>query len=79
MVDGFDRVLELPGITFHASCPNDSSLPSLKIVPGKLEIDNSEVTREADGHVVPRLSGQPGTYGPRSAARVPRNTISGRP
>ena len=49
---GFERTLELQGITFNVSCANDSSLPTVKIKPGKLEIDNSEITRQAEGHVV---------------------------
>jgi len=49
---GFDRTLELQGITFHVSCPNDSSLPTLRIVPGGLEIDNSEILREVEGQVI---------------------------
>ena len=48
----FDQTLELQGVTFHVSCPNDSSAPTLKIVPAGLAIDNSPITREVDGHVV---------------------------
>ena len=49
---GFDRKLELQGITFHVSCPNDSSAPTLTIAPSGLAIDNSVMTKEVDGHVV---------------------------
>ena len=49
---GFERKLELQGITFLITCPNDFSRPALTVVPGGLEIDNSEVTREVDGEVV---------------------------
>ena len=49
---GFDRTLELHGVTFHVTCPNDSSLNKVTIKPTGLEIDNSEVVREADGTVV---------------------------
>jgi hypothetical protein len=49
---GFDQKLELQGITFHVSCPNDSSTPALKVAPSGLAIDNSVLTKEIDGHVV---------------------------
>ena len=49
---GFDRTLELEGITFHVTCPNDSSLPTVTINPSGLAIDNSAVTKEVDGQVV---------------------------
>jgi len=49
---GFDQKLELQGITFHVTCPNDSSLPTLKIVPAGLATDNSPITRQIEGHVV---------------------------
>ena len=49
---GFDETLELHGITFHVTCPNDSSLNKVTIMPTGLEIDNSPVVREADGTVV---------------------------
>jgi hypothetical protein len=49
---GFDRTLELHGVTFRVTCPNDSSLNKVTIKPTGLEIDNSEVVREADGTVV---------------------------
>lgn len=48
----FDQTLELQGVTFHVTCPNDSSQPTLKIAPGKLTIDNAPITREVDGQVV---------------------------
>ena len=49
---GFERTLELQGITFRVSSANDSATPTVRITPGKLEIDNSEMTRKAEGHVV---------------------------
>ena len=49
---GFEENLELQGITFRVTCPNDSSRPALTVVPGGLEIDNSPVTREVDGEIV---------------------------
>lgn len=48
---GFDQVLTLSGISFHVTCPNDSSLNTLKIVPSGLEIDNSVIKQEIDGSV----------------------------
>lgn len=49
---GFDQRLELQGISFHVSCPNDSSAPTLTITPAGLAIDNSPMTKQIDGHVV---------------------------
>ncbi len=49
---GFDKTLELQGITFHVTCPNGSSLNQVTITPAGLEIDNSAMVREADGTVV---------------------------
>lgn len=49
---GFDQKLELQGITFHVSCPNDSSAPTLTITPSGLAIDTSPMTKQLDGHVV---------------------------
>ena len=48
---GFDQALELQGITFHVTSANSSSINTLHIVPGGLEIDNSEIAREIDGTV----------------------------
>ena len=47
----FDRTLELLGIRFRVTSPNDSSINKLTIVPFGLEIDNSAITREIDGTV----------------------------
>jgi hypothetical protein len=49
---GFDQKLSLQSITFHVTCPNDSSAPTLTITPSGLAIDNSAMTKEVDGHVV---------------------------
>ena len=49
---GFDQKLELQGITFHVTCPNDSSAPTVTITPSGLAIDNSAMKQEAEGHVV---------------------------
>ncbi len=48
----FERTLRLGGITFDVSCPNDRSIPTLRIVPAGLEVDNSAVIREVEGIVV---------------------------
>ena len=48
----FDQKLELQGITFHVTCPNDSSQPTVTITPSGLAIDNSAMKQEAEGHVV---------------------------
>ena len=50
--DAFDQKLALQGITFHVTCPNDSSAPTVTITPSGLAIDNSAMTKEVDGHVV---------------------------
>lgn len=49
---GFAQTLSLQGITFHVSCPNDSSLPTLTITPAGLAIDNLPVTKDVDGRVI---------------------------
>ncbi len=48
----FDQTVELRGITFHVTCPNDSSVPTLTIVPAGLEIDNSPIVRRVEGPCV---------------------------
>ena len=50
--DAFDQRLALQGITFHVTCPNDSSAPTVRIGPSGLAIDNSTVRKEVDGQVV---------------------------
>jgi hypothetical protein len=47
----FDKTLQLNGIRFHVTCPNDSSLSTLTIVPAGLTIDNSTISTEIDGTV----------------------------
>lgn len=49
---GFERVLELQGVTFRVTATNDSSLSTLRIVPSGLESDNSPIEREVDGKVI---------------------------
>jgi hypothetical protein len=48
---GFDQILELQGISFHVSSPNNSSINTLTIQPSGLEIDNSSMDVEIDGTV----------------------------
>lgn len=48
---GFDKTLGLQGIAFRVTCPNDSAKPIVTVTPSHLEIDNSPMTAEADGHV----------------------------
>ncbi len=47
----FEQTLELQGIRFVLSCPNDSSINTLTIQPSGLEVDNSTIEREVDGSV----------------------------
>jgi hypothetical protein len=47
----FDRTFELQGVTFRVSCPNDSSMNRLTVVPSGLTEDNRAVTQEVDGIV----------------------------
>lgn len=48
---GFDQVLNLQGISFHVTCPNEGSINRLTIVPSGLAIDNSVIEREIQGTV----------------------------
>ena len=48
---GFDSKLELQGISFHITSPNQGSINQLVIVPAGLSIDNSVIQREIDGTV----------------------------
>jgi len=48
---GFNKTLTLQGISFHVTCPNNSSLNRLSIRPGGLEVDNAPMDREIDGSV----------------------------
>jgi len=48
---GFERTLELQGITFRVSSTNDRSLNQLRIVPAGLSIDNTPIAREVEGTV----------------------------
>jgi len=48
---GFDQTLNLNGIGFHVTCPNEGSLNQLEINPSGLEIDNSVIKREIEGSV----------------------------
>lgn len=49
--EGFDRTVELLGVSFHVTCPNDSSLNTVTIRTAGLAIDNRPVTRRIDGSV----------------------------
>jgi hypothetical protein len=48
---GFDRTLEMQGVTFRVRCPNASSMNRLSIVPSGLTVDNGPITTEVDGTV----------------------------
>ncbi len=48
---GFERTLELQGISFKVTCANDSSLNQLRVVPSGLEIINDPISREVEGTV----------------------------
>jgi len=45
----FDQSLELQGISFQVQCPNGGSINTVTITPSGLKVDNSVITREADG------------------------------
>ena len=47
----FDKTLELKGITFHVTCPNQGSLNDVTIVPSGLEQNTPITIKEADGTV----------------------------
>lgn len=47
----FDRTLELQGIRFRVTSANESSVNTLHIVPGGLELDNSPIVRTIEGTV----------------------------
>jgi hypothetical protein len=51
VASGYEKKLELQGITFTVSCPNGSSTNKLTIVPAGLEGDNSPIVRDVDGTV----------------------------
>ena len=48
----FNKTLELQGIQFSVTCPNNSSINTLKIVPTGLKINNAVIDQEIDGTVV---------------------------
>lgn len=47
----YDKNLELQGIKFHVSCPNQGSLNRLTIVPAGLTGENKKIEVEVDGTV----------------------------
>jgi hypothetical protein len=51
LANPFQKTLELQGIHFDISSPNDSSLSTLTIKPSGLKGDNSTITQEVDGTV----------------------------
>jgi len=50
-IEGFNKTLTLQGITFHVTCPNNSSLNQLTITPSGLEGVNETISKEIDGSV----------------------------
>lgn len=48
----FGKNLELQGIRFAITCPNEGSLNSLTITPAGLKGENKPITQEIDGSVV---------------------------
>ena len=51
VAEPFQKTLELQGIRFDVSSPNDSSLSKLTIKPSGLKGENSVITQEVDGTV----------------------------
>lgn len=46
-----DRTLELQGVRFRVTSPNDSSINEVRIVPSGLERDNRPIVRSVDGTI----------------------------
>lgn len=51
VAEPFQKTLDLQGIRFEVSSPNDSSLSKLTIKPSGLKGENSVITQEVDGTV----------------------------
>lgn len=51
ILNGFDKILTLHGITFHVVATNEGSLNQLTITPSGLEISNRIIEQEIDGSV----------------------------
>ena len=49
--NGFSQTVELQGISFRVTCPNDSSINLLHVAPSGLSIDNTTIKQEIDGTV----------------------------
>ena len=49
--NGFSQTVELQGISFRVTCPNDSSINILHVAPSGLSIDNATIEQEIDGTV----------------------------
>jgi hypothetical protein len=50
--ESFNQRFKLQGISFHVTCPNNSSINTVRIVPAGLTIDNSTIVKDVDGTVV---------------------------
>jgi hypothetical protein len=48
---GFEKSLELQGVSFKVSCSNASSINHLTLTPAGLELDNAPISRKVDGTV----------------------------
>jgi hypothetical protein len=48
----FNLTLELQGVKFYVTCPNNSSVNTVKIVPTGLTIDNATIDQDIDGTIV---------------------------
>jgi hypothetical protein len=48
----FNQTLELQGVKFYVTCPNNSSVNTVKIVPTGLTIDNATIDQDIDGTIV---------------------------
>ena len=49
--NGFSQTVELQGISFRVTCPNDGSINILHVAPSGLSIDNATIEQEIDGTV----------------------------
>jgi len=49
--NGFSQTVELNGISFRVTCPNNSSINILHVAPSGLAIDNTTIRQEIDGTV----------------------------
>ena len=49
--NGYSQTVELQGISFRVTCPNDSSINILYVASSGLSIDNATIEQEIDGTV----------------------------